>query len=468
MQFSDGKEVFYPARLGKINDSLASHLLFALKKEGVSLAVLAALFAKVSQQEIVDFIAENSEGKYHRRIWFFYEFLTENLLPLPPLERGGYIEALDNNSYFTLEVSKGKTPIRDRRSRVINNLTGNNQFCPLIQRTDKIKEYQKKDFQQLIDRIQANYTEDQILDATHYLCLKETKSSFAIERLTPDQKRMFKFVELLRRKMGKLTKELLIEIQNAIVDPRYHNNDYRSSQVYVGESVTFMDERVHYIAPKPGDIAQLMNVYLTMTDRLLQSASDPVLVAVVVSFAFVFLHPFDDGNGRLHRYLLHFVLSRMAFVPQGIVFPFSAQFYKNRLLYDQMLESVSKRILPLIKYKLSGHDGSMTVENETAEFYSFLDMTLIAELFYETVLKVIEDDFANELKFLAAYVKTRQEMRSVVDLPEVKARSLIMFVRQNGGILPKKRHNEFAELTDDEINDLTMIIRNHLLPFNHQ
>ncbi len=35
----------------------------------------------------------------------------------------------------------------------------------------------------------------------------------------------------------------------------------------------------------------------------------------VVGFGFVFLHPFEDGNGRLHRYLIHHVLSARQFTP---------------------------------------------------------------------------------------------------------------------------------------------------------
>jgi Fic family protein len=37
--------------------------------------------------------------------------------------------------------------------------------------------------------------------------------------------------------------------------------------------------------------------------------------------AFVYIHPFDDGNGRLHRYLIHHVLSRTRFTPAGLVLP---------------------------------------------------------------------------------------------------------------------------------------------------
>jgi Fic family protein len=40
---------------------------------------------------------------------------------------------------------------------------------------------------------------------------------------------------------------------------------------------------------------------------------DPVVYAA--AFGFVFIHPFIDGNGRLHRYLLHEELSTLGFTP---------------------------------------------------------------------------------------------------------------------------------------------------------
>ena len=386
-------------------------------------------------------------------------------LPIPPIEQGNYIDALNPEDYFTAVASPNRPEVRARRMRVINNLIGNRGFCPAIRRTEKIREFQATNFPSLIRNIESSYPPELIFNATHYLCVKETKSSFAIERLTPDQKRMARFVELLRRKTGKtLTKETLIQLQNDIVDPRYADSDYRSTQVYVGESVSLTDERVHYIAPKPSDIGEMMDAWLAMTNDLLKTQSDPVLIAAAVSFAFVFLHPFDDGNGRLHRYLLHFVLSRLCFIPDGMIFPFSAQFYKNPVQYDRMLESVSFRLVPLIEYHLDSRSGEMTIENDTADFYRFINMTEIAELFYPMVIKAIQEDFEDELKYLCDMGQTCQEMREIVDMPEEKVRLFITFVRQNHGDFPKGRRKQFAELTDEEIEQLAKIVKTWLCP----
>ena len=62
--------------------------------------------------------------------------------------------------------------------------------------------------------------------ATQYLYVKETKSSFALERETPSQRRTNAFVEVLRT-MGTdpVSKEPLLNVQNRVVDPRYAQRD---------------------------------------------------------------------------------------------------------------------------------------------------------------------------------------------------------------------------------------------------
>ena len=463
--FPDGEEEYFPSRFQNVGRNWREQLLFALKNEGVNFSVLNALFQKLSEKELTRFILDEPTGKYRRRVWFFYEFLTKKELSIPPLDRGNYVDALEPDEYFTREASKDHPFIRSRRQRIVNNLIGNTGFCPMIRRTKKLRELQSTDFAARIKKIESDYPSDLIRTATQYLCMKETKSSFAIERLTPDQRRMARFVELLKRKGDtSLTKEFLIRIQNDIVDERYRDHDYRKSQVYVGESLTPMDERIHYIAPKPEDIDNLMKSYLEMADDLLKNSCDPILSAALISFAFVFLHPFDDGNGRLHRYLLHYVLSRRRFVSEGMIFPFSSQFHNDPARYDRMLESVSERLLPLIEYQLD-RQGRMTVKNATADYYRFLNMTEIAESFYQTLLKVIDEDFSKELKYLYANGLAKKELRAIVDLPEEQMRFFIQFVHQNNGQFPKKRRKQFAELTDREISEMANVVKNRLCEF---
>ncbi len=41
--------------------------------------------------------------------------------------------------------------------------------------------------------------------------------------------------------------DALVELQGRIVDPRYAEDDYRENQNYVGETVAWQQEKIHYI-----------------------------------------------------------------------------------------------------------------------------------------------------------------------------------------------------------------------------
>jgi hypothetical protein len=58
-------------------DSLAGNLVFALKYEGIDLGVLNSLFKVVSEDEITGLVLNEPLGKYSRKIWFLYEWLTK-------------------------------------------------------------------------------------------------------------------------------------------------------------------------------------------------------------------------------------------------------------------------------------------------------------------------------------------------------------------------------------------------------
>jgi hypothetical protein len=437
-------------------DTLEGHLTFALKFEGINLGILNALFSAVDHKELELFIKETPAGKYKRKIWFLYEFLTDKELNLEPSKVTNYIDLLDKSKYFS---AKG---IPHRRQKVRDNLLGDRRYCPMIRQTNTLKNCIALQLEKKGMEVVGNYPEEILRRAVSYLYTKETKSSFEIERATPDQKRAARFVELLKSADDQefFNKPSLIELQQATVDERFGNNDFRTDQNYVGQTVNFGNELVHFVAPKPEDIPEIMEGMFYAYKRMMSSEIHPVVIAAAISFGFVFMHPFDDGNGRIHRFLIHNILAKRSFTPRGLIFPTSATMLRKIKEYDETLELFSEPLIPLIDYKLDS-DGRMEVKNETAVHYKYIDMTPIVERLFGFIQDTIENEFVSELDFILDYDKAKHAIRDIVDMPD---RLIDLFIRlciENNDRLPKrKRKSTFDRLTDKEVTQIEECVRN--------
>jgi hypothetical protein len=437
-------------------DNLTDHLVFALKFEGINLEILSALFQAIGHPELERFIKETPTGKYARKIWFLYEFLTGKELDLEPSKVTNYVDLLESPKYVTAEG------IARRRQKVTDNLLGDRRFCPMIRLTDTLKKCIDLQLDQKGMEVVGNYSAEVLRRAVSYLYTKETKSSFEIESATPDQKRAARFVELLRLAHDRefFNKASLIELQQATVDERFANRDFRTDQNYVGQTVSFSNEVVHFVAPKPEDLSELMNGMFYTYKRMMSSEIHPVMVAAAISFGFVFMHPFDDGNGRIHRFLIHNILAIRRFTPEGLIFPISATMLRRIKEYDNMLDYFSEPLLPLLDFELD-NDGRMEVKNETALHYKYIDMTAIAERLFGLIQDTIENELVSELDFILDYDRAKLAIRDIVDMPD---RLIDLFIRlcieNNGRLSKNKRKTKFEQLTDKEVTRMEACVRN--------
>lgn len=104
-------------------------------------------------------------------------------------------------------------------------------------------------------------------------------------------------------------------------------------------------------------------------------------------------------------------------------------------------------------------NGNVAVTNDTADLYRFFDCTSEAEFLYECVLRTIEADLPREIEYLKRHDAAMTAIMNAVEMPDRLADNFIMFVRQNGGTLAKRRREkEFAKLTDDEVALLTAAV----------
>ncbi|MBT4512501.1 MAG: Fic family protein [Chloroflexi bacterium] len=444
----------YPPRYDP-GDELGDQLTFALKYEGVNLEVLSALFGVIDSEDLVQFIKTRPTGRYTRLTWFFYEWLTGQELPLDNLKTGNYISALDSEKYYVVEEPLAE---KVRRQRVLCNLPGTADYCPLVRKTERLHMFDSMKLDERARSMLSEYSEELLYRATQYLFAKETKSSFEIEREHPDKRRTARFVELLRRAEGaSVTEAEVVRLQKEIVDERFALDTYRNFQNYVGQSVAPSREIIHYASPKPENIGAMMAGWIQCSNNMIASDIPSVVSAATVGYGFVFLHPFDDGNGRLHRYLIHHVLAKKHFAPSGLIFPVSATMLKNMTRYDKTLECFSRQIMQHVEYSVDDK-GEMAVLNDTARFYRYQDMTQQAEGLFEFVRDTIETEFLDELEYLDAFDQSKTRMREIVDMPDRKLDLFIRLSLQNRGRLSKSKRPLFDKLTDDEIDKMTSVV----------
>jgi hypothetical protein len=429
---------------------LEGHLTFALKYEGLLLLVLKALFQATGPGPIETIVKATPTGTYARRSWFLYEWLLGKTLDLPSAEKGVYADVVDADLQWT---AAGTT---STRHRVKNNLPGTPSFCPMIFRTNALREFTKRNLSEHARAVIADVPADVLARTAAFLLLKDSRSSFEIEGEHPPQERIQRWGRAIGE-AGRQPIDLdeLLRLQRIVIgDDRFVPLGLRNEGGFVGDRDRDSGMPLpDHISAKHEDLPSLIDG-LVAFDRNAAPHLDAVLAATILAFGFVYIHPFADGNGRLHRYLIHHVLAERGFNPPGMVFPVSAAILDRIHDYRRTLESYSARLLPFIKWE-STDKGNVRVLNDTADYYRFFDATPHAEFLYECVARTIDTDLPAETKYLEAYDTFRRGVTEIVDMPDGTVDLLFRFLRQNKGVLSKRsREKEFAKLTDEEVTKI--------------
>lgn len=428
-------------------DNLSGHLIFALKYEGIDLGVLKALFKILNKEEIEELVKKEPLGAYTRRIWFLYEWLMDEKLNIADLKQGNFISVIDEKIQYP-----GRSTNKSRY-RVRNNLPGVREFCPLIRRTKLLEHYISLNLQNQARTQLASIRADILMRASSFLLLKDSKASYAIEGEMPTFSRAEKWARAIGQAGNtKLSKDELVRLQNIVItDKRFVRMGYRKTGGFIG----IHDRETRYpipehISAKWEDIDKLISGLIETSELLLNSNYDAVLMAAIIAFGFVFIHPFEDGNGRIHRYLLHHVLVEKGYTSGKVIFPISSTILDKIDQYKKVLEEYSRMRLDLIEWK-SSIDGNVEVLNETIDLYRYFDATKQAEFLYECVKITVEEVLPNEISYLQKYDELKVMITNYIDMPENTIDLLINFLRQGSGKLSKRAlEKEFNSLTDEE------------------
>src|SRR5450759_3786973 len=124
---------------------------------------------------------------------------------------------------------------------------------------------------------------------------------------------------------------------------------------------------------------------------------------------------------------------------------------KNPADYDASLEAFSRPLMALVEYSLD-EEGRMTVQNDTARWYRYIDMTPQVESLFRFIERTIDTELVEELTFLANYDRTKKAIQEIVDMPDRHIDPFIRVGLEHGGRLSaRKRARPFHFLADAEV-----------------
>ncbi|HEY4089271.1 MAG TPA: Fic family protein [Bryobacteraceae bacterium] len=435
-------------------DTFADHLDFALRHEDLDLLIFRRLCDAAPAAAFAAMIAAAPTGNAARRVWFLYEHLTGRTLDIDDSTNVAAVDVLDPRKYVP------GNPRLSRRHRVRDNLLGTADFCPIIRRTSMLADDMALPLSQKACETVGRTRAQLIARAASFLLLADSRASFEIEGERPPRTRLERWGKaVVQAGKNPLSLDEILRLHHVLIeDMRFIRPGLRLDGVFLGERDHEGNPLPEFIGARPQDIPALMDGLLAANKRMREDGVDPVVKAAATAFGFVYIHPFEDGNGRLHRCLIHRVLAERKFTPPGMVFPVSSVMLDRIDDYRATLQGHSRPLMNYIEWR-PVPEHNVEVTNDTADLYRYFDATEEAEFLYSCVRRAVEVDLPREIQYLGRHDEAMRRIMETVEMPDRLAANLIQFIRQNDGVLGRKpREAEFRQLTDGEVQQIETIV----------
>lgn len=428
-----------PEALGLGTDDIMDHVLFALKHEGTNLTILAQALPKVDQERLEVALAQSPNGQYLRKAAFLWEHFTGRVLTQSSPARGAIVKIFDPRLYI---VGPSR---RNSRWRVDFNGLGSLGYCASIEKSPELEALLENDVLDRTRQFIESLPEEMMDRAISWAYLHETKDSFLIEREAPAQDKAKRFMQLLHlaHEKSELTEDYLSGLQNSVVNNKIdqaaafrHEQNHLHSSMRGAAGVT-------YIPPEPELCAELSHELMAFANERPEQIP-PLVLASVVSFGFVFLHPFMDGNGRLSRFLIHHTLCCSGALRRDSLLPISVAMKKNERGYLEALRSFSLKIRnewsirwldeDQFDFKFNGHDS----------VYRYWDATDCTIFLLQMADQALNSELRNEAKFLANYDAIYKRLNNEYDVRNSEMSTLIITCLSHGGKVSNNRRKQFG------------------------
>jgi hypothetical protein len=427
--------------------TLAGHLTFALKYEGVDLDFLARVFQCTGTDFVREWLGQEPTSAYARRAGFFFEWLTGQQIEGIQDASGNYVDALDADRYLVATRAD-----KNRRWRINDNLPGTPAFCPMIERSKTLRDTASlsAEIKALID----DFGEETLLRAVNWLTVKESRASFAIESEGKEEDRIHRFARAMVMHCGQIEAPLseasLETLQSGIMGAiaTGFRPGLRRSPVFVGHTADYQPV-IDYLAPNFKDVPGMMAGLRAVAQRTV--GQHGVLRAAALSFGLVYIHPLADGSGRISRFLINDTLRRDGVIPVPVILPVSAVISasaRRRHEYDQALEVFSK---PLMREVVKACSFAQEIQYEDGvrsnlkfeqwadalPSWRYPDLTLQTQYLSQVIDAALTDGLRAEAHYLSRYDRAEQALKRQVEGSSEDYARIIRSITNNRGVSTK-------------------------------
>ena len=444
-----GQTIAVPAKLAPAPDDRLGHVLFAIKHEGINLQVLAQALPAIPEPEIRQAFDASPNSQYLRKACFLWEHFTgETIQRATESIQQAYVPLFNPKAYITGQGQKNP------RWRVIFNGLGTLDYCITVRRTRELQALLDEHLLQKATEFTESLPKDILNRTLAWAYLHETRDSYAIENEAPSEDKATRFVNLLKQAHSprKLDEDYLVDLQNAVISNVFSQAvSFRTEQNYLSNGLRGA-LGVSYVPPAPELSRSLMEHLMVLANQQPED-TDPLVLASIVSFGFVFVHPFMDGNGRLSRFLFHQVLCQRGALQNGLVLPVSIVLRQNESEYLGVLQAFSEQARQYwdvtyidenqFQFEFKGHEA----------LYRYWDGTHCAEFMARATKQAIEQHLKEETVFLTRYDEIYRRIDQSFDIPNTDLSRLVMFCLDQNGRISNHRRKQYQYKVPEEIFD---------------
>lgn len=444
-----GNTLAIPAAMLPPEGDILAHVMFALKHEGINLQILMQAMRLVPEDQMLVAYSQSPTGKYLRKACYLWESVNQRRLPVDPDLKGKkHVPLFDPDHYITAAGT------RDSRWGVAFNGLGTLGYCVAVQKTDEINNLLSQGLMKKATEFTDSLPRDVLNRTLAWAYLHETRESYAIEKEAPSDSKASRFVNLLRQAHTKrhLTEDYFVELHNAVItNPFERAASYRLDQNYLTNGLRG-SIGVTYVPPAPNLAEALMEELTSFVNNPPEDV-DPIVLASIASFAFVFIHPFMDGNGRLSRFLFHYVLCQLGALSNGLVLPVSTVLRQSEDRYLQVLQNFSSQAREFWQVRFIDEAQYTFDFTGNEAIYRYWDATECVAFMARTAASAIEHHLKEETIYLERYDQIYRSIDEEYDIPGSELSRLVMFCMDQGGTISKNRRKQYKYMVPEGVFD---------------